>query len=263
MDFFFLLRGGSSSIPSICSCSSPSRKLYNQLKPMSQKVGPPLCSAFILTHYDAFFNDKQNEKQILELMFQVEVVTLKHKHHPTSPISRRCYVRHKSGHFLYKRCPLIGCIDQTRDKKWLHPLLSVHSKATWSMPLFPWGAKQECVPMQMWRQEEELRCGCEPSACSSAALLQSTQRLSCQHESLSSGWNIQWLLQKYLQQLPDVSRHLHPGKKHLACPAYPPNSHRPLTIMKYAQRSSSYEEESDALTDIDKHANFKDANFDE
>lgn len=176
---------------------------------------------------------------------------------PTSPISRRCYVRHKGDHFLSKNCPPpIGCIDQSRCKKWLFPLLSVHSGATWSMPLFPWGAEQEYVPVQMWRQEEELRHGCEPSACSSAALLQSTQRLSCQHESLSSGWNIQWLLQKYLRQLPDVSRHLHPGKKHPACPAYPPNSHRPLTMMKYAQRLSSYEQESDTLTDGCKHTNF-------
>lgn len=113
----------------------------------------------------------------------------------------------------------------------------------------------------MLRQKEELRCGCEPSAWSSAALLQSTQRLSCQHESLSSGWNIQGLLQKYLQQLPVVSRHLRPSKKHPASPAHLPNSHRPLTNIKYAQCSSFLKWECDALTDGCKNANFKDANL--
>lgn len=198
---------------------------------MLQKVSPPLSywfhSEFYSKSYNVFYLNGREKTKSLRWCFWCKTSLWNTCSTPTSPMSRRCYVRHKGGHFLSESCPPIGCIDQNRYKKSLFPLLCGRSRSTWSIVLFPWGAEQECVPMQMWRQEEEFRGGCEPPAGCSAALLQSTQRLSCQHETLSSGWNIQWLLQKYLQQLPDVSKHLHPGKKHPVSPAYPPNSRRP------------------------------------
>lgn len=153
----------------------------------STKLAHPCLSAFIpsfILSLEMFYLNGREKTKSLRWCFWCKTSLWNTCSTPTSPMSRRCYVRHKGGHFLSVSCPPIGCIDPNRYKKSLFPLLCGRSRSAWAMVLFPWGAEQECVPMQMRRQEEEFRRGCEPSACCSAALLQSTQRLSCQHETL-------------------------------------------------------------------------------